>query len=91
MMFCCIVPVVSRFQHLVAILKIYGLAPHHLTNGPSEAAPLLLSIVAEVRKSKLDIDLPPSGTPVTIPSLCLLHVFSCCDVRKLSLFGDVRF
>ncbi|KAK7487718.1 hypothetical protein BaRGS_00020985, partial [Batillaria attramentaria] len=81
------IPVVTRFQHLVVILKMFSLVPDHVTSGPSEIVPLLLSLTTEVCTSDLEIDAAPSGVPPTLPSLCLLHAISRCDAKKLSLFG----
>ncbi|KAK7108871.1 nucleolar pre-ribosomal-associated protein 1-like [Littorina saxatilis] len=80
-------PHVSRFQHLVAILRTYSLVPEHLTGGPVDALPLLLTLVAQVRTSDDETDSPPEGTPANLLSLCLLHALSECDSRKLQLFG----
>ncbi|XP_076444589.1 nucleolar pre-ribosomal-associated protein 1-like [Babylonia areolata] len=80
-------PHVSRFQHLVAILRMYSLTPEHLTGGPADTLPSLLQLVAQVAGSLDEVDKPPEGTPRHLPSLFLLHALSECDARKLNLFG----
>lgn len=79
----------TRFEHLVTILKTFCAAPHLLNSGPSEMVPLVLSLLAEVTSSSSEIDRPPAGMSSTLPALCLLQAFSACDIRKLSLFGEV--
>ncbi|KAL8586640.1 hypothetical protein ACOMHN_040148 [Nucella lapillus] len=81
------VPHVSRFQHLVSILRMYTLAPEHLTGGPADTLPRLLQLVTQMVESEEEIDQPPDGTPGNLPSLCLLQALSECDARKLNLFG----
>ena len=84
-------PHVSRFQHLVAILQMYSLAPEHLTGGAVDTLPQLFTLVAQVAGSEEEIDMPPEDSEASLPSLCLLHALSQCDVRKLTLFGKVSF